>query len=76
MDDFIKNFADQFEMTDLKEIKSDTIFKDLDEWDSLMTLSIIGMIQNKYKVKITGGEIRDLNTIEDLYNLVVSRKNG
>ena len=74
INDFIKNFASDFEMTNLEDITPSTIFKDLDEWDSLMSLGIIGMIKNNYNVKITGGEIRDVITVEELFNLVASRQ--
>ena len=74
LNDFIKNFASDFEMTDIEEFTPSTVFKDLDEWDSLMSLGIIGMIKNNYNIKITGNEIRDVNTLEELYKLVASKE--
>lgn len=35
LEDFIVNFADQFDDTDISEIKADTAFHKLDEWSSL-----------------------------------------
>jgi len=74
IEQFIQDFASCFEDTDLSEFTKDTVFKDLDEWDSLTTLAVIGVCNKKYGVQIKGGEIRDSNTIEDVYNLVLSRK--
>ena len=71
--DFIKNFASQFETTDLNEFSSTTQFKQIAEWSSLLTLAIIAMINKKYKVKIKGEDIRNSSTIEDLYLIVKSR---
>lgn len=71
--DFIENFADQFDDTDASEIKADTIFKDLDEWSSLVALSVIAMVDEEYDVTIKGDEIRNSNTIEDLYNAVKAK---
>jgi acyl carrier protein len=71
---FIIDFASWFEDTDSSEFTPSLIFKDLDEWDSLTTLAIIGMCQKVYQVTITGTEIREANTVEDLYNLVLSKK--
>jgi len=73
-ENFIKDFADQFEMTDADEFLLSTRFRDLDEWDSLTALSIIGMVHNKYKVSILGGELRALNTIEDVLKFVQSKQ--
>jgi acyl carrier protein len=74
MEQFLKEFAACFEETDISEFAPATIFKELDEWDSLTTLAIIGMCHMKYNVSVTGSEIRDVTTIEDLYRLVLSKK--
>ena len=70
---FIENFADQFENTDASEIKAETIFKELDEWGSLIALSVIAMIDEEYDVTLKGDDIRNSNTVEDLFNLVQSK---
>ena len=70
---FIENFADQFDNTDASEIKAETIFKELDEWSSLIALSVIAMIDEEYDVIIKGDDIRNSNTVEDLFNLVQSK---
>lgn len=72
--DFIENFAAQFDETDASEFKAETEFKKLDEWSSLLALSIIAMVDEEYDVRIKGDDIRNSRTIEDLYNVVKSRK--
>lgn len=72
-EEFIENFANQFDDTDASEITLQTVYKDLDEWSSLMSLSIIAMCDEEYNVKIKGEDIRNSNTVEDLYNIVLSR---
>lgn len=52
----------------------ETKFHDLDEWTSLTALSIIAMVDDEYDVRIKGDDIRNSVTIEDLYNIVASRK--
>lgn len=74
LNNFIANFAAQFEDTDASEIKATTVFKELDEWDSLIALSVIGMVDEEYDVRIKGDDIRSANTVEDLYNVIESRK--
>jgi acyl carrier protein len=71
--EFIENFAAEFEMTEPEEFTEDTQYKNLEEWDSVMGLSIIGMVNNTYGVKVTGEEIRNASTIKDLYEIVKSR---
>lgn len=74
LNEFVKNFAEQFEETDASEITAGTEYKNLDEWSSLIALSIIAMVDEEYDVALKGDDIRNTVTIEDLYNLVKSRK--
>ncbi len=71
--DFIENFAEQFDDTDPSEIKADTVFKDLDEWSSLVALSVIAMVDEEYEITIKGDEIRNSSTVEDLFNAVKAK---
>ena len=73
LNEFVENFADQFDDTDASEIKTETVFKELDEWSSLIALSVIAMVDEEYDVTIKGDDIRNSNTIEDLFNLVKSK---
>ena len=71
--DFIENFANQFDDTDASEIKAETVFKELDEWSSLIALSVIAMVDEEYCVTLKGDDIRSSNTLEELFNIVKSR---
>lgn len=73
LNDFIKNFADQFDDTDVEEFKASTSLKDIEEWSSLNALSVISMVDDEYDVTLKGEDIQNSNTIEDLYNIVKSR---
>lgn len=71
--EFIENFADQFDDTDASEITATTNFRDLDEWSSLIALSIIAMVDEEYDVTLKGDDIKNANTVEDLFNTVQSK---
>lgn len=73
LQEFINNFADQFDDTDPSEIKAETVFKDLDEWSSLIALSIIAMVDEEYDITIKGDEIRNSETVEDLFNAIKAK---
>ena len=74
LNEFISNFADQFDETDASEIKADTEFKALDEWSSMTGLAVIAMVDSEYDVQLKGNDIRDSKTIEDLFNKVKNIK--
>jgi acyl carrier protein len=72
-DEFVKNFAELFEETESKVFKSSTPFRDIEEWSSLLALSIIAMVDEKYHVSLTGDDIRNSRTIEDIFNIVKTK---
>lgn len=73
LNEFVELFAEQFDETDAAEFAAQTEFKSLDEWSSLTALSIIAMVDEEFDVTIKGDDIRNANTIEDLYNLISSK---
>ncbi|MEF3428054.1 acyl carrier protein [Bacteroides cellulosilyticus] len=71
--DFIEKFAEQFEETEISSFSANTSFKELEEWSSLMSLAIIAMVDEEYGVRIKGDDIKNANTIEDLFKIALSR---
>ena len=71
--EFLENFANQFDDTDASEIQASTNFRELDEWSSLIALSVIAMADEEYDVTLKGDDIINSNTVEDIYNIVKSR---
>lgn len=70
---FLADFVNQFDDTDASEIQEDTVFHELDEWSSLIGMSLIAMVKTEYGRTITGKEIKDCVTVKDLYNLILSK---
>jgi len=68
--EFINHFAEQFDETDTSEFDASTKFRDLDEWDSMIALSIIGMVDEKCNKEITADQMRSADTIQDLFDIV------
>ena len=72
--EFLKNFANQFDETELSVFNLKTNFKELNEWSSLTALSVMAMIDNEYGIMLSGNEINVANTIEDIFKLVEQKK--
>ncbi len=70
---FVAQFADQFFNTDISVFKPETKFRDLDEWSSLMALSVIAMVDEEYGIALQGNDMKAAVTIEDLFNIVKSK---
>lgn len=71
---FVQQFAGQFEDTDITLFLPETQYKSLEEWSSLMALTIIAMVDEEYDVKVKGDDIRESSTIKELFEIVKSRK--
>lgn len=67
---FILKFSEQFDDTDTSEFSGETKFKNLDEWSSMLALSIIAMADEEYEKEVTGEDIRNSETIQDLFDIL------
>ena len=70
LQDFISKFAEQFDETNVAEFVGSTKFRELDDWSSLMALSIIAMFDEEYDITLKGDDMRQAETIEELFNIV------
>ncbi len=70
MEKFIELFAEQLDAMSEVTLNADTRFRELDEWTSLVALSIIAMVDEEYGVSLSGNDIRSVNTLGELYNLI------
>ena len=73
LQEFVELFAEQFDDTDASEIQADTNFHKLDEWSSLIGLSVIAMVDEEFDVALKGDDVKNSVTVEDLYNTIVGK---
>jgi len=71
--EFIKHFAEQFDDEPLSNFAPETRFRDIEEWDSLHAMTIMAMVNEKYKVKITPEELRNSQTVAEVYEVVKAK---
>ena len=74
LEEFIENFAAQFDDTEPELFTAETQFKQLDEWSSLAALSIIAMVDDEFGITLKGDDIRKVNTVQELFDVVKSKK--
>ena len=73
LNEFVALFAEQFDDTDASEITTTIAFHDLDEWSSLIGLSVIAMVDEEFDVALKGDDVKNSVTVEDLYNKVIAK---
>ena len=74
LEEFVALFAEQLDDTDASEITASTVFHELDEWSSLIGLSVIAMVDEEFEVALNSDDMISSVTIEDLYNKVIAKK--
>lgn len=70
---FLQNFLSVLDDTDEALITNETIFRDLDEWDSLTALSLIAMVDEEYSLKLTGDDIKTSTTLQDIFEKIKNK---
>lgn len=70
LNDFIEKLTELFEETATKALTADTKFRELEEWSSLTGLILMAMMNEEYDVHVGENDIRNSQTIGDLFALV------
>ena len=69
---FLEEFYKIFEEIPDNSLNLNTKYKDLEEWDSLIVLSIIAHFDQKFNVIISPQSLYDNNTFEELFNTITT----
>jgi acyl carrier protein len=72
--DFIEKFRAEFEDIPQGSITPSTSIKDIEGWGSMHALIVVALADTEYGVTIKGEELKKANTIQDLFNLIVSKQ--
>lgn len=70
---FVAHFAEQFDETEASVFTPETRFRDLEEWSSIIGLSVIAMVDEEYDVALKGADMKAANTIGELYEIVKNK---
>ncbi len=71
---FFKQIESEIEDLEPGSLTPDKDYRDLEQWSSMYALIIIALIDTEYDVTLTGDDLKNTNTIRDLFELVKSRQ--
>lgn len=69
LQDIIREAVDNEEV----EINDETVASDVDGWDSLAQVLIVGELQNELNVKFTSSEINGFANVGELVNAIMAK---
>lgn len=73
LEEFVELFAEQFDETDASVFTPETKFRDIEEWSSLIGLSLIAMVDEEFDVTLKGDDVKNATTVKELYETVISK---
>lgn len=62
------------DLLEVEDLNMDAKFTDMEEWDSLASLSIIALLDSDYGIAMSHKDILAFNTIADFCNYVILNK--
>ena len=77
MDDFqafVTNFTTAVDFQEQVDVRADTMLADLPEWDSLAALGVIVMFDMEYGITISGNDLKECQSISDIFQLIAKKK--
>lgn len=72
-EEFLHLLAEVLE-EDENAVKMSDNFREYEAWDSLTVLSVLAMINEQYEAIISPDDLMKCQTVEDLYNCVMTNK--
>ena len=74
--EFFEKLKNEFIDMDSILVDENTIFRDLDSWDSLTGMSILVMVKDEYDVDINDADLRSCITFGDIFKVCNHKKNN
>lgn len=68
INEFIDKFAEALEIEDSSALSANTEFRNLDEWSSLVYLSVIALLDREFDVQIEMADFKKLQTIQEIFD--------
>lgn len=64
----IKRIQEEFDEINLENLSPDTVFLEIEGWNSLYGLILMALASTEYNVELSGEQIKNIRTVQDLYN--------
>lgn len=74
--EFTRLFAEQFADPNETNFCAETKFHELEGWTSMTALLVITVIEDNFGVLLSSEEFASLQTVQELYGLILQKKQG
>lgn len=73
--DFEENVRETLEIEDDVVVNKNDVLEDTEYWSSMHALLIMALAESEYDISLTGEELRNSKTLNDLFELFQSKSN-
>ena len=74
LEDFTKNIEAEFEEITPGTITPTMNYRDIPGWSSMYALIIIAFVDTNFDVQLNAADLKNAQTIQDLYEIVLTKK--
>jgi len=71
--ELIEHIENEFDELEKGKLQSDSSIRDMEGWSSMHALILIALVDNHYDVLLSGEELKNVLTVEDLYQVILKR---
>lgn len=75
IEEFTTELEKEFEDVQPGTITPDTNYREIKSWSSMYALIVIAFVDANFGVELNADDLRNSQTIRDIYNIVASKKN-
>jgi len=72
-EDFLNDLVEELELDNV-ELNIDFDLRDLDEWDSMAVMIVIGYVSDNFDCNLTGEDLKEVSTVKSLIEIIGNEK--
>lgn len=74
IEEFANNLAGEFEDLEPGSITPETNYREIKSWSSMYALIIIAFVDANYDVTLNAEDLKNSQSIRDIYNIIIQKK--
>ncbi|MBN8696176.1 MAG: acyl carrier protein [Bacteroidetes bacterium] len=74
--EFTKQIEGEFEDVEPGTLTPTTNYREIKSWSSMYALIVIAFVDANFDVQLSADDLRNSQTIEDIYKIVMSKKSS
>lgn len=71
--ELIEKLEKEIEEVEKGTLTPSTNIRNIDWWSSMHALVIIALVDIEYNVQVSGKDLKEIQTIQDLYDLIIKK---